>query len=493
MSVVLVEEAAPVGVGRVARGLNEVADPDHVARGLEEAIAEVCGLLNATTARLVDLIAQVLTTGAWMGAGIRSAEQWVAWQCGVSPRRARALVAMATRLPSLPSTTAAFTTGELSEDQTGVVCRYTQPHNDTEVAELARHATVSQLQRTLRDHRPTRDPEPTDTDGQPPPPEPRRLTFGYDDDNTWSMNLKGPTDEGALIETALTQARQDLYNTAEDDTTRNHITWLDALLHICERSLDFHTTLKPRRDRYLTLLHLRHDPHTTPCTCTTNTGARTSSGSAADTSSRPTPDTSRPTTDGSPAPGSTPNRSCSCGAGRPYAYLHGGPALPDSLRRSLTCDGHIRPIHEIDGLPVNVGRTQRSVPYRTRTLIEDRDRGCRVPGCNRHRFLHIHHITHWEDGGPTTTDNLIALCPRHHRQHHQGHLAITGNPDQPNGITFTDHKDRPLPASGKPTPPTNPPDQTAQHLHIQPGHYTHPTGERLDTRWISLSDPPTPN
>jgi len=66
----------------------------EVAR-LEGEIAEVCGVLNAATGRLVDLIATVLATDAWTGAGIRSPQHWVAWQCGVSARRARALVAMA--------------------------------------------------------------------------------------------------------------------------------------------------------------------------------------------------------------------------------------------------------------------------------------------------------------------------------------------------------------------------------------------------------------
>ena len=424
MSAVLVDDAPAV--------------PGHIAHGLEGEIAEVCGLLNATTARLVELIARVLATGAWMGAGIHSAEQWVAWQCGVSPRRARALVAMANRLPELPSTATAFTAGELSEDQVRVVCRHTQPHNDAEVAELARHATVTQLQRTLRDHRPSPDPEPVDADGQPPPPEPRRLTFGYDDDNSWSLHLTAPTDEGALIERALTDARQDLFAAADDDEARHQITWLDALLLICERSLDGTAHVRPRRDRYLTLLHLRHHPISDP-----------------------------------------------------VAHLHGGPALPDSLRRYLTCDGLLRPVHEVGGVPVNVGRTQRTVPDRTRTVIEDRDRGCRIPGCTRHRFLHIHHITHWEDGGPTDTDNLIALCPRHHRQHHQGVLGITGNADDPHGIAFTDHRGRPLLGAGRPTPPTDPPAEAAQRLHITPGRYTHPTGERLDTRWISFSDPPS--
>ena len=120
------------------------------AARLEGEIAEVCGLLNATTARLVALIAEVIATGTWNGWGIRSIEHWVTWQCGVSPARAAKLVAMARRLGDLPAAETAFGAGELSEDQVAVITRHTPDHNDAEVTELARYATVSQLQRTLR-------------------------------------------------------------------------------------------------------------------------------------------------------------------------------------------------------------------------------------------------------------------------------------------------------------------------------------------------------
>jgi hypothetical protein len=69
------------------------------AATLEAEIAEQCGILNVATGRLVSLIGQVLATESYAGAGIRSAEQWVAWKCGVSLGRARSLVAMARRLP----------------------------------------------------------------------------------------------------------------------------------------------------------------------------------------------------------------------------------------------------------------------------------------------------------------------------------------------------------------------------------------------------------
>ncbi len=139
------------------------------ATAIEDEIAEVCGALNATTGRLVFLIARVLDTGAYEGTGIHAPEQWVAWKCGVSGGRARRLVAMARRLPELPETASALHAGELSEDQVAVVCRHAPAYADAEVATLARHATVSQLARTLRRYTWAPDPAEQEEQGSPDP------------------------------------------------------------------------------------------------------------------------------------------------------------------------------------------------------------------------------------------------------------------------------------------------------------------------------------
>ena len=80
--------------------------------------------------------------------------------------------------------------------------------------------------------------------------------------------------------------------------------------------------------------------------------------------------------------------------------------------------------------------------------------------------------------------NLIALCPHHHRLHHQGKLGITGNADLPGGVVFTDADGRVITASGaKPKPPgAAPPPIT--------GTYQHPLGQRLDMKWVSFGTPP---
>ena len=104
-------------------------------------MAQVCGVLNAATGALVALVARVLETGAYHGAGIRSPEQWVAWRCGLSSGRAHKVVAMARRLAQLPEVRSALEAGQVSEDQVAVVCRHTSAHADAEVATLARVAT----------------------------------------------------------------------------------------------------------------------------------------------------------------------------------------------------------------------------------------------------------------------------------------------------------------------------------------------------------------
>jgi hypothetical protein len=116
-------------------------------RPLEERLAEAVGLLNVVTAELVGLIGEALRARAWEGFGIRSPEHWVVWRCGVSPARARRLVAAARALDRLPLVGALFEAGSLSEDQTAVIVRHTDAAHDVQVAELAPSLTVPQLAR----------------------------------------------------------------------------------------------------------------------------------------------------------------------------------------------------------------------------------------------------------------------------------------------------------------------------------------------------------
>ncbi len=251
------------------------------------------------------------------------------------------------------------------------------------------------------------------------------MAFGFDDDGTWRCSALLAPDEGAVVEAALAAARQDLVAVAEEPKTR--VSWADALGALAEGYLAGATLSRPSSDRHLVLVHLERN------------------------------------------------------AGGPLGSLHLGPVLPDALRRQLGCDARAKIVLKDNGIPLSVGRTRRIVADRTRVAVEHRDGACRVPGCERRRWLQVHHLLHWEDGGRTDTPNLVALCSAHHRLHHRGLLGISGHADDPDGLEFTDHAGRRLTGCGRPAPPGE--------LTLT-ATYSHPTGERLDGHWVQFRDPP---
>jgi len=323
-----------------------VVEKEAAAERLEAEIAEVCGVLHAATGRLVGLIGQVVETEAWQGWGIRSAEQW-------------------------------------SEDSVAVISRGAPAATDAEVASLARTTTVTQLRRVLGKYsfdepRPEPEPDPE------PVAEVRRVSFNHTESGSWRLSAELPADEGAVVEKALSDVRDELFRAGEagrgPGASPADVSWADALVAMAEKSLAAVAVERPHRDRSMVLVHLRAD-----------------GGS----------------------------------------HLHLGPGLGEGLGRFLRCDARVRAVLEAEGRPVSVGRAFRTVPDRTRIMVEDRDGGCRVPGCDRHRWLHVHHVQHWEDGGASDTANLVCLCQHHHRLHHRGGLGIEGDADEPDGIVFT--------------------------------------------------------
>jgi hypothetical protein len=141
-------------------GSNSIAEV--TARRIHAEFVALCGHLNVLHARMVELVAESLAVDAWSGPGLRSPEHWLAWQTGLSPSRAKRIVAMARRREELPVTFAAFANGELSVDQVAVVVAHARSHNDAKVCELAKNATVSQLSATLSRFRYADDPKPED-------------------------------------------------------------------------------------------------------------------------------------------------------------------------------------------------------------------------------------------------------------------------------------------------------------------------------------------
>jgi Domain of unknown function (DUF222)/HNH endonuclease len=116
------------------------------------------------------------------------------------------------------------------------------------------------------------------------------------------------------------------------------------------------------------------------------------------------------------------------------ALLHGAGALDAASARRLACDCKLIPaVLGAESEPLDIGRISYTVPIAIRRALILRDRGCAFPGCDRpHRWCHAHHVISWADGGPTSLNNLVLLCGRHHRliHHSQWQCAITnGQPE----------------------------------------------------------------
>ncbi|MEM8621844.1 MAG: DUF222 domain-containing protein [Actinomycetota bacterium] len=404
------------------------AEPDWKVR--DRRLDEVCGHLNALSGELIDLAVEALADPSTIsGNGIHTPRQYIAWRCGISARRAGQVVAIAERVESLPRCVQLLRDGLISIDQLAVIAEHAPDWADGELCDLAAHMTVAQLRRTVNMF-PT-DPGPgTDSDrpdNESPEVASRPDSFSMNRaDGRFSLAMETDAIAGAIIERALSEARNALFLDDPDSAT-----WTAAVAEVAQRSLDA-VTDPGRRDRYRLHIHVNTDQ---------------------------------------PADRRDPH----------------GWHIPDNVANYFTCDCAVVPTLLADGIPISIGRTSRIIPERTRRQVIYRDHGCRVPGCDPTHHLEIHHIVHWTKGGPTDVCNLIALCGHHHRLHHRGDLHITGNASLPAGapgaVMFTTSDGTVLTSSGaRPEPPGAAPPQPAKTYHG-------PAGERLELRWLDFRHP----
>jgi hypothetical protein len=392
-------------------------------RAWDEAEAATCalmGTINAATAALVEVVVRLIANGGWGGWGIRSVEHWVMWKANVSRHRARGLVWIARRRDELPVCWALFVEGRITEDAMVRIARRVPAERDAEVAGWAQIMMIGQLTRVLSSLPPVPNPDPN----APEPPDPERDVSVYTRQDGW---LDGsfclPPDEGAVVMTALTAARdaelRDRNEGRPAERPKVPVSWADGFVRLAQEGCDaldatFQRT-GHRGERHQVVLHRN----------------------LAD--------------DGSLGP----------------ARLHLGEYVPDPVARYMGCDAKVLVQITMNGRFVGVVPTDRTPNRRLRRHLEHRDGGCAHPLCTQRRWLHAHHLQHWEHGGLTVPSNLLSLCPAHHRAHHMGDFTIRGDPEA-GDLEFFDPLGRQI------TAPTHaPPD-------IGPcGTFVPPSGERL--------------
>jgi hypothetical protein len=109
-------------------------------------------------------------------------------------------------------------------------------------------------------------------------------------------------------------------------------------------------------------------------------------------------------------------------AKRGAGALDNGTQLSPADVRRLACDAEVIPI-VLDGKNqvLDVGRERRTVSGAIRRALVVRDKGCAFPECGRPpRWCQGHHAVHWADGGKTSLENSVLVCPYHHRLIHHG-------------------------------------------------------------------------
>jgi hypothetical protein len=372
----------------------------------------------------VEIAAEIEHDGLWGSTGARSVAALVAWKTGASSANAHTVMAIARRTAEFPRCVQGLREGRLSLDQVGVIAERASDGSDEHYAALAEVASVSQLRTAVKlEPRPQADTRPEAR------PSITKTTDGQS--TTWRITL--PKLDGAKFDAAL-QSHQDAliaeWKRDHDDDRRSPNRpplpgACEAFMRLVEAGWDTDAARRPHGQHTTVVVHV-------------------------DVKDR-------------------------------VAALHLGPLLTDSERQYLTCDAICEVWFKRDGQVIGSGRATRVINRRLRRALEHRDPTCAVPGCGATRGLHAHHIRHWEDGGPTELDNLVLVCPYHHRLHHRGVITITG---PAHTLTVTDSEGRHLSAGSIARPPTKPPPA------VPP--YRGPTGERADWWWYEPFQPQPP-
>ena len=398
---------------------------------LAAAVSTLAAHIHAATYRLLVLIAELDRREVWAAQGALSCAHWLSWACGIDTHTAREKVRVARALTGLPLLSEALAKGELGYSKVRALTRIATSENEADLLNIGLHGTAQHVEKFVRLHRRAKRAEETErADAQH---ENRGLTFWHDDDGTVVLHGRFPPEMGARILSALDAAMAahaaeqpaagwDNEGLAPEDvpagTPRQDPSPVDA------------TTDAGARER--AAAHRREDAQVFLTDVPRGTFIRGPSRTVRRADALAW--MAERLFESGDAPALAPDRHeivvhveaevlADGRAGR--CEIEHRTAIAAETARRLCCDAGIVPVVDgANGEPLSVGRRTRSIPPAVRRALSSRDRGCRFPGCPATYRLHGHHVKHWADGGETSLDNLILLCPTHHRLVHEGGFDV---------------------------------------------------------------------
>ncbi len=109
----------------------------------------------------------------------------------------------------------------------------------------------------------------------------------------------------------------------------------------------------------------------------------------------------------------------------PTGRLDDGSLLPREVLERWMCDCAVaRVVMRGKSFPIDLGQLTYTPSAAQRRALLARDGGCIIDGCDRQaRWCDAHHVEHFPHG-PTSLDNLVLLCSRHHKHVHRGIIKL---------------------------------------------------------------------
>jgi len=353
---------------------------DLVMRSIDDLATEICSLagrINAANHRWLVLIAEFDRRNGWSDGATQSCARWLNWKCGLAMGAAREKVRVARAIENLPKVSAAMATGSLSYSKVREISRVASAETEDYLLSIAEHGTASHVERLVRAYRRSQEAEELSREARQQ--ESRRVTCWHDDDGSLVLNCRLPAEAGEILLKALDLAVDQLPTgnltvgvPAGTPPVRERFSArrADALAVVAESFVARGAIETPGTDRHQIVVHV-----------------------AAET---------------------LRNRVAGC------CEFEDGPSMAAETARRFACDASIVTlIEDEDGEPLNVGRKTRTISAPLRRLLKTRDKRCRFPGCCNSRYMDVHHIKHWANGGETKPSNLVSLCRFHHRAVHE--------------------------------------------------------------------------
>ena len=356
---------------------------------LGERIAELAARIHAATYEFLVMLREYDEGRGWNN-GFLSCAHWLNWRTGIDLGAAREKVRVARSLTALPRISAAMACGSISYAKVRAITRVATPETEQRLLDVALAGTASHVERIVRAWRRTdRVIAAREADARHLS---RHLTTWIDDDGMLVLRGRLTPEVGAVVQRAIDAATDQLRGEstgAPETGLVAEVTWgqrrADALGRLAEVALTAKLDAGHAGDRYQVVLHVDTATTSDPTTISDDGVLE-----VADAAIRVSAETSQ----------------------------------------RLTCDASVVTMrHDADGQVLDVGRKTRTIPTAIRRALSARDTRCQFPGCSAKR-CDAHHIDHWITGGPTSLDNLVLLCRRHHRVVHEGGYAIRWQPDR---------------------------------------------------------------